>query len=113
MMVLPPYSSFPGLASRSLVQMTALPAHLLPGYTTPSGEAPSSVSIAQYYKQARRMYVGGIPKGSTGQMVLDFLNATMKELHMTIEGGNPATGCELNEDEHSAYIEFRYLFRHQ
>lgn len=87
--------------------MTALPAHLLPGYTAPSGEAPSSSSIAQYFKQARRMYVEGLPKNCTVKDILDFFNDTMKDLYMAVESGNPATGAEIDPETQSAYVEFR------
>merc|ERR1712168_836858 len=83
---------------------------------TPSGEfqGGSNVAVAMAInstvtRQARRIYVGNIPFGSTEQTVMQFFNEQMSMCGLTNqrEKGDPVIACQVNADKNFAFLEFR------
>merc|ERR1719431_1610254 len=83
---------------------------------TPSGEfqGGSNVAVAMAInstvtRQARRIYVGNIPFGSTEQTVMQFFNEQMSMCGLTNqrEKGGPVIACQVNADKNFAFLEFR------
>lgn len=60
-------------------------------------------------RQARRIYVGNIPFGSTEQTVMQFFNEQMSMCGLTNqrEKGDPVIACQVNADKNFAFLEFR------
>jgi len=58
-------------------------------------------------RQARRLYVGGIPFGATEQNMIEFFNAQMRAAGLAKKPGDPILAVQINMDKNFAFLEFR------
>ena len=58
-------------------------------------------------RQARRLYVGGIPFGATEQNMMEFFNAQMRTAGLSQAPGDPILAVQINMDKNFAFLEFR------
>ncbi|GFS02111.1 splicing factor U2AF 65 kDa subunit, partial [Elysia marginata] len=71
--------------------------------------ADTSVNVAgsSLSRQARRLYVGGIPFGMTDEAMMDFFNHQMRITGLAQAEGNPVIAVQINLDKNFAFLEFR------
>lgn len=58
-------------------------------------------------RQARRLYVGNIPFGSTDDDMIEFFQTNMAACNFIQQPGNPVLACQINLDKNFAFLEFR------
>ena len=58
-------------------------------------------------RQARRLYVGNIPFGSSDDDMIEFFRSNMEACNFIREPGNPVLACAINLEKNFAFIEFR------
>jgi len=78
------------------------------------GVVPGAAIAAQFpmagghvARQARRLYVGGIPFGATEQNMMEFFNAQMRTAGLSQAPGDPILAVQINMDKNFAFLEFR------
>ncbi|RUS89803.1 hypothetical protein EGW08_002415 [Elysia chlorotica] len=70
-------------------------------------EASVNVAGSSLSRQARRLYVGGIPFGMTDEAMMDFFNHQMRITGLAQAEGNPVIAVQINLDKNFAFLEFR------
>lgn len=78
------------------------------------GVVPGAAIAAQFpmagghvARQARRLYVGGIPFGATEQNMMEFFNAQMRAAGLCKNEGDPLLSVQINMDKNFAFLEYR------
>lgn len=78
------------------------------------GVVPGAAIAAQFpmagghvARQARRLYIGGIPFGATEQNMMEFFNAQMRAAGLSQAPGDPILAVQINMDKNFAFLEFR------
>jgi len=62
---------------------------------------------SQIQRQARRVYVGGIPFGVTEEEMAAFFNSVMVSRKLSTQTGNPVIACQINVEKNFAFLEMR------
>jgi hypothetical protein len=68
--------------------------------------APSAASL-QVTRHARRVYVGGLPIGTSELLMTQFFNSIMLAAQAVSQPGAPVISCYMNHDKRFAFVEFR------
>jgi len=78
------------------------------------GLTPTATIAAQYpmaggyfTRQARRLYIGGVPFGATEEAMMDFFNQQMHMAGLATGPGNPVLAVQINLDKNFAFLEIR------
>jgi len=72
-----------------------------------SADASVNYAGSSLSRQARRLYVGGIPFGMTDEAMMDFFNHQMRITGLAQAEGNPVIAVQINLDKNFAFLEFR------
>jgi len=72
-----------------------------------SADASVNYAGSSLSRQARRLYVGGIPFGMTDEAMMDFFNHQMRVTGLAQAEGNPVIAVQINLDKNFAFLEFR------
>ncbi|CAG5118058.1 unnamed protein product [Candidula unifasciata] len=72
-----------------------------------STDASLNFAGSSLSRQARRLYVGGIPFGMTDEAMMDFFNHQMRITGLAQAEGNPVIAVQINLDKNFAFLEFR------
>lgn len=72
-----------------------------------SADASVNYAGSSLSRQARRLYVGGIPFGMTDEAMMDFFNNQMRMTGLAQAEGNPVIAVQINLDKNFAFLEFR------
>ncbi|KAJ1566812.1 hypothetical protein HK405_008320 [Cladochytrium tenue] len=65
---------------------------------------PQPTNIA---RQARRLYVGGIPVGASEDALMSFFNQSVSSITMSENGNLPVIAVQINHEKNYAFVEFR------
>jgi len=78
------------------------------------GLTPTATIAAQYpmaggyfTRQARRLYIGGVPFGATEDAMMEFFNQQMHMAGLATGPGNPVLAVQINLDKNFAFLEIR------
>jgi len=78
------------------------------------GLTPTATIAAQYpmaggyfTRQARRLYIGGVPFGATEEAMMEFFNQQMHMAGLATGPGNPVLAVQINLDKNFAFLEIR------
>lgn len=78
------------------------------------GLTPTATIAAQYpmaggyfTRQARRLYIGGVPFGATEEAMMEFFNQQMHMAGLSTGPGNPVLAVQINLDKNFAFLEIR------
>jgi len=81
--------------------------HNAPAVGPVSADASVNFAGSSLSRQARRLYVGGIPFGMTDEAMMDFFNHQMRFTGLAQAEGNPVIAVQINLDKNFAFLEFR------
>lgn len=78
------------------------------------GLTPTATIAAQYpmaggyfTRQARRLYIGGVPFGATEEAMMEFFNQQMHMAGLATGPGSPVLAVQINLDKNFAFLEIR------
>lgn len=82
-----------------------------PGWGSGMTEEQRAAAYHQHTRQSRRLYVGGIPKGTRDVDLIRFFNDAMLASGAAVDpaGGDPVVTANINHDKGFAFIEFRKI----
>jgi len=72
-----------------------------------SADASVNYAGSSLSRQARRLYVGGIPFGMADDAIIDFFNYQMRVTGLAQAEGNPVIKVQINREKNFAFLEFR------
>lgn len=72
-----------------------------------SADASVNFAGSSLSRQARRLYVGGVPFGTTDESMMEFFNHQMRYTGLAQAEGNPVIAVQINLDKNFAFLEFR------
>jgi len=76
---------------------------------TPTANIAAQYPMAGGYftRQARRLYIGGVPFGATEEAMMEFFNQQMHMAGLATGPGNPVLAVQINLDKNFAFLEIR------
>merc|ERR1712021_280536 len=76
---------------------------------TPTANIAAQYPMAGGYftRQARRLYIGGVPFGATEEAMMEFFNQQMHMAGLATGPGNPVLAVQINPDKNFAFLEIR------
>jgi len=76
---------------------------------TPTANIAAQYPMAGGYftRQARRLYIGGVPFGATEDAMMEFFNQQMHMAGLATGPGNPVLAVQINLDKNFAFLEIR------
>jgi len=69
--------------------------------------AAAPMAQSHITRQARRLYLGNIPFGTTEDAMTEFFNKQMRECGLACAAGNPVIATQINFERNFAFIELR------
>jgi len=69
--------------------------------------AAAPMAQSHITRQARRLYLGNIPFGTTEDAMTEFFNKQMKDCGLACAAGNPVIATQINFERNFAFLELR------
>lgn len=82
----------------------AVPAQIMQAQIQQAAAQPQQNQLT---RQARRLYVGGIPYGISEPLLASFFNDAMIRFNLNTAPGLPVVSAQINTERGFAFIEFR------
>ena len=82
-----------------------------PGWGAGMTEEQRAAAHHQHTRQSRRLYVGGVPRGTTVDHLVRFFNDAMLASGAAVDpaGGDPVVTANINHEKGFAFVEFRRI----